>query len=150
MFSKKDKNPGNFWREYEEKTGEEVLARGLGRYVSGWDEFDQQGWKLIWGLLITTSGGLRFHHFAQQSWITVFAQISGSEAPKEKTFFIPKEKINGARHIKESKWWKKILTPSTPQIVVSYRDDEGNERQLFLEADSNGEGLAEKLNAFGN
>ena len=149
MFKKKENDPGSFWREYEQKTGETVLERSLGRYMSGWDEFDSQGWKNLWGLIIATSGGFRFHHFAQSSWITVLSQFSGAEGPKEKTFFIPKEKIRNVRHIEESKWWKKIFSPSPPQLILIYTDNTGNEGQLLLETDTHGESIAEKLNALG-
>ena len=150
MFKKKENDPASFWRDYEQKTGEIVLEKSLGRYISGWEEFDNKGWKHIWGLIIATSGGFRFHHFAQQSWITVLGQFSGADGPKEKTIFIPKEKIISAKHTAESVWWKKIFSPSPPRIILSYGGESGNEKQLILESDTNGESLAEKLGAFGD
>ena len=132
---KKEKESGVFWREYEEKTGEKVLARGLGQYISGWEEFDSRGWTSIWGLVIASSGGFRFHHFAQQSWFEALSQFTGREAPKEKTIFIPKEKIISARLDIESKWWKKIFNSRAPRLLIQYRDEAENERSLLLEAD---------------
>lgn len=137
MFRRTESNPDKFWQEYEEKTGEKVLARSLGKYISGWEEFDNNKWNSIWGLVIATSGGFRFHHFPQQSWLEIFTQFSGREAPKEKTIFIQKEKIISAVLIRESRWWKKIFNPASPQLLVDYRDEAGNERQLIMEADYN-------------
>ena len=135
MFRKTEKSPDKFWREYEEKTGEKVLARSLGRYMSGWEEFDSKGWSAIWGLIIATSGGFRFHHFPHQSWLEVLTQFSDREEPKEKTIFIQREKILSAMFIKESRWWKKILSPAPPRLLITYRDETENERQLILEVD---------------
>jgi len=136
MFFKKDEqSPENFWREYEEKTGEKVLSRGLGKYISGWEEFDEKKRAGIWGLLITTSGGFRFHHFPQNSLIDAFTRFAETEPPKERTIFIPKEKIVSSQFIKETRWWKKILSPSAPQLIILYTDEAGREKRLLFEAE---------------
>ena len=141
MSKEKPQNPDDFWREYEEKTGEKVLARSLGQLISGWKEFeDTTG---LWGLLIATTGGFRFHHFPQQSWLTAFSQ---REPPKEKTIFIPKEKIISAQLVSESKWWKKFLGSPSPRLLIHYQDEEGSDRQLILEANQIQGDLAEALN----
>jgi hypothetical protein len=57
--------------------------------VSGWAEFAEP----LWGLLIATSGGFRFHHFPHQSWLQT---LSGTAQPKEETLFIPRQAILGA------------------------------------------------------
>lgn len=124
MFLKKqEKTSGDFWREYEEKTGEKVLARSLGKYLSGWDEFDEKKWGGIWGLIITTSGGFRFHHFPQNSWIDALTKFAEKEQVKEKTIFIPKEKIVSTDVIKETKWWKRVFSNLPPRLVVRFLDD---------------------------
>ena len=124
MFLKKqEKSSENFWREYEEKTGEKVLARGFGKYLSGWDEFDENKWGGIWGLIITTSGGFRFHHFPQNSWIDGLTKFAEKEQIKEKTIFIPKEKIISTDVIKETKWWKRLFGSLPPRLVVRFLDD---------------------------
>ena len=128
-----EKNPDDFWREYEEKTGEKVLTRCLGQYVSGWEEFGNLTG--LWGLIIFTSGGFRFHHFPQQNWIEALTRAAGAEASKERTIFIPNENIISKQLIEESKWWKKI-SGSMPQILIHYRNRAGNERHLLLNADS--------------
>ena len=133
LTKKNDKSTEEFWREYEEKTGEKVLTRSLGKYISGWDEFDQKKWNGIWGLIITTSGGFRFHNFPQNSWIDAFTQFTAKEPPKERTIFIPQEKIVSSELIIEKKWWKKIFTPSPPYLVIIYLDDAGNEKKLIFE-----------------
>jgi len=147
LLKKSGKNPDDFWREYEEKIGEKVLARSLGQYMSGWEEFDSQKWTGIWGLIIATSGGFRFHHFPQIGWIDIFTRFGDHDLPKEKTFFVPKEKIVSATLIKETKWWKKILSSSSPQLIIHYRDDAGNERKLLLETGYASDDLPEKLTA---
>ena len=137
MFAKKpEKSPEDFWREYEEKTCEKVLSRGLGKYLSGWDEFDKKKQNNIWGLIITTSGGFRFHHFPQRSIFDALTTFAATETPKEKTIFIPQNKIIATDEFKETKWWKKIFSFSTPRIVIKYTDDDdGKEKQLVFEAE---------------
>jgi hypothetical protein len=142
---KKAGSPEDFWQEYEEKIGEKVLARGLGRYISGWEEFDSQGWNSLWGLIIASSGGFRFHHFPQKNWIESLSLFGNSREQKEKTIFIPKEKIISVNLIKESKWWKKIIASPPPMLTINYRDETETERQVLLEVDMNSNDLSEKL-----
>jgi len=138
MFLKKDeKTKDAFWQEYEEKTGEKVLTCGLGKYIRGWEEFDEKKWGGIWGLLITTSGGFRFHHFPQNSWIDAFTRFAEKETANEKTIFIPRERIASSQFIKETKWWKKILDPFVPKLVIRYTDEAGVEKRLLFEAEYN-------------
>ena len=134
-IKKEEKSIDEFWRDYEEKINEKVLTRALGKYISGWDEFDEKRWGGIWGLIITTTGGFRFHHFPQQSWIDNFTQFAGKDPIKEKTIFIPQDKIVQSEIIKETKWWKKIFTASQPLIVICYLDESGNEKRLVFEAE---------------
>ena len=151
MFRKNEKNPDTFWQEYEEQTGEKVISRSLGKYISGWEEFDSKRLSDLWGLIIATSGGFRFHHFPQQSWLLIFSQFSNRETPKEKTIFIRKEDLVSAQVFKESRWWKKLLAPKPPLLTVTYRDGAGNEKQLLLEVDyyngKNTPDLAETLSS---
>ena len=148
-LKKNTKNPEDFWRDYEEKTGEKVMARCLGQYVSGWEEFE--GTTGLWGLIIFTSGGFRFHHFPQHNWLESMIRSSSHEEPKEKTIFIPKEKIISARYIEEKSWWKKIFRANWPHLSIIYNshpdnsdmDNEGrnngetkNEKRLLFEAES--------------
>jgi len=148
MFFKKDEiSPETFWREYEEKTGEKVLARGLGKYISGWEEFDKKQYNGIWGLVISTSGGFRFHHFPQYTLpipgiapiLATFA-ASANDKPMEKTIFIPNEKIILQKIIKEEKWYKRLFSRSAPQLVINYRDETpddsgGKDKKLIFEAE---------------
>ena len=134
ILRKTEKSADDFWREYEEKTGEKVLAHGLGRYVSGWEEFDSSRWTSIWGLIIATSGGFRFHHFPQRSWVDSLIGGGGREEPKEKTIFIPKEKIISARLVVETRWWKKLFAPGPPQLFIDYHDGD-NTRCLLVEVE---------------
>jgi hypothetical protein len=137
LFIKKEEDPDSFWREYEEKTNEKVLARSLGRYISGWDEFDENRFSGIWGLVITTSGGFRFHHFSQMSWIDALTRFAAEKQPTEKTFFIPNEKIISTKLIKEKRWWKRIISAVPPQLIVLYTDEAGGEKRLLLEVEYN-------------
>jgi len=141
LLSKKpEKAADDFWREYEEKTGEKVLTRTLGRYISGWAEFDEKNWGGIWGLLITTTGGFRFHHFPQNSWIdafTRFTEFAGKEPPKEKTIFLAQEKIILTEKLIESKWWKRIFSHSPPLVIISYLNEIKIEKKLIFEAEYN-------------
>jgi hypothetical protein len=130
---KKDADPDEFWKEYEEKTGEKVLAKSLGRYVSGWTEYTEP----LWGLLIATSGGFRFHHFPHEGWLIALTRISsGGSPPREKTIFIPKENIKGVSLRTEPRWWKRFLFPSPPVICIRYGTLDGGETELLAEADA--------------
>jgi len=145
MFRRKsEKNPDEFWQEYEESINEKVLARGLGRYISGWEEFDSSNWGGIWGLIIAGSKSFRFHHFPQQSWLRAFSPDAGGQ--KEKTFFILYRDISLVKLTEEKKWWLKILRPDSPRLIINYRDGTGNSKQLLMEAGFGSEELAKKLN----
>jgi len=132
---KEEKSPNAFWQEYEEKTGEKVLSRGLGKYISGWNDFDEKKWGGLWGLIIKTSGGFRFHHFPQHTWIDAFTTFAKTDPPKEKTIFIPQENIISLDYLIEKKWWKKLFSPSPPQLVIKYTDETGQEKRLLFEAE---------------
>jgi hypothetical protein len=143
---KKERTPEEFWGDYENQIGEQVLARSLGRYLSGWDEFDRSGEGPLWGLLIVTGGGFRFHHFPQVSWLDALTRFnSGGESPREKTFFIPRHKIDSAELRIETSIWKRIFIPHPPLLAIHYRNEAGLERELLAEADSKAAGLAEQL-----
>ena len=133
LLKKPEKSSDVFWREHEEKTGEKVLSRGLGKYVSGWDDFDQKKWNGIWGLIITTSGGFRFHHFPQNSWMDALTRFAEKEQPKEKTIFIPSEKILSSELIQEQKGWKKIFSSFSPQFIIQYTDESEKEKTLLFQ-----------------
>jgi len=148
MMGKKKKSPEDFWREYEEKIGEKVLARSLGQYVSGWDEFDKTPGNPLWGLIMVTSGGFRFHHFPQTNWLTALAQIGpGGEAPKEKIIFIPGDSILSSVLHKESKWYKKIFSSVPPRLIIRYRSESGAEKDLLLYAEYHPDEVAEQLHS---
>jgi len=140
-----DKDPDDFWREYEEKTGEKIITRGLGQYVSGWDEFGDSGRNPLWGLIIATSGGFRFHHFPQNNWLSSLFG-SGGEAQKEKTIFIPREKIITASLHKETKWYMKLLSPGVPRLIIRYLNETGVEKDMLFYTEYKSEGIAEAIN----
>jgi hypothetical protein len=131
-----------FWRDYEEKCGEKVLAYNLGQYIKGWEPYREP----LWGLVILTEAGFRFHHFAHENWIGALSRLgSGGEAPKEKTIFIPLGDIVSAELHIEKRWWKKILSPGVPRLIIRYRTEGGGEAELVAETDSKAEPLGEKL-----
>ncbi|MDR2767934.1 MAG: hypothetical protein LBB82_06370 [Treponema sp.] len=143
MFGRKQEtNPDKFWTEYEAKIGEKVLARSLGRYVGGWKEYEEP----LWGLLIATSGGFRFHHFPHEGWLMALSRItSGGDPPQEKTVFIPRERLASVELKIEKRWWKKIFAPVTPTLIVRYFDLDGAERELFAETELNAKEVLRSL-----
>ena len=146
MIAKKEKPPHDFWREYEEKIGEKVLVRSLGQYISGWEEFGNAEKNPIWGLVIATSGGFRFHHFPQVNWLSALTSFGlGNEPPKEKTIFISGDAILSAVLYRETKWYKKIFSSSPPRLVIHYRNEAGTEKELLLIIEHQPDGLAEAL-----
>ncbi|MDR0876930.1 MAG: hypothetical protein LBN21_02670 [Treponema sp.] len=141
-----DKSPDDFWREYEQQIGEKVLARNMGQYLSGWEEFESDKTGPLWGLLIATDGGFRFHHFPQTNWMSAILRVgSGPASQQERTLFIPIGQIVSAEFIIEKKWWKKIFAPTQPQLVIRYRNVDGAEKELHAETESRGGELAEIL-----
>jgi hypothetical protein len=142
----KGKNPEQFWREYEASTGEKVLFYTLGKYLSGCDEFNGGPIDGLWGLLIATVGGFRFHHFPHEGWIQALSRIAtGGDAPSEKTIFIPAARIISADVHIEKKLWKRILMPSQPLLKLRYRDQNNEEKELLAETDRAAPALAEAL-----
>lgn len=145
-MAKKQKNPDNFWREYEAKTGEKILARTLGQYVSGWEEFDRLGGNPLWGLIIASSGGFRFHHFPQTNWFDALTRFGADDnPPQEKTIFIPAASLVSAVLHKETKWYKKWFFATPPRLVIRYRTEAGSEKELLLYAEHKPDGIAEAL-----
>ena len=131
----------NYWKDYETSIGEKVLAKSLGQYLRGWAEYAQP----LWGLVIATSGGFRFHHFPHEGWLMAISRATmGGEAPKEKAFFIPNDSINSIEMILENRWWKKILTPSNPALVIRCHIN-GGEREVVIETDKSARAVAEAL-----
>ncbi len=133
-----------FWKEYEEAHGEKVLAFNLGLYLKGCADIEYS----LWGLLIATDGGFRFHHFPQESWISALSRVTsggGGKGPKEVTLFIPAEKIISVECRIERNWLKKIFTASHPLFVLRYYSNDGREYELFAETDKGSVDVAEAL-----
>jgi hypothetical protein len=133
MGFRNTKDPAEFWQEYEAQIKEKVVAFVMGRYIRGRAGFDPP----LWGLLIVTSKGFRFHHFPHESWIDALSRTTlGGEIPKEKTFFIPKERLIGVELRIEKSWWKKILFPRQPLLIVRYISSEGLEIDFIAETET--------------
>ena len=147
MARQKEQSPEEFWRDYETQIGEKVLARTFGRYLSGWDDFERSGEAPLWGLLILTDRGFRFHHFPQVSWLDAFVRFRSGGTAEEKTFFIPREWINSAELRLEKSRWRRLFAPRPPLLALRYRNGEGQERELLAETGSKARTLAELLSA---
>jgi hypothetical protein len=131
-MARKSVSPDEFWADYEKKAGDKVLAFCLGQYISGWDEFERP----LWGLLIATEGGFRFHHFPHEGWLQALARIgTGGEGPKERVLFLPRDRILSAELRFEKKWWKRLLLSRPPLFVIRYRREDGAEAELAAESE---------------
>jgi hypothetical protein len=133
-----------FWKEYEEAHGETVQAFCLGLYLRGCAHIDYS----LWGLLIATDTGFRFHHFPQESWISALSRLTaggGGKGPKEKTIFIPREKIISVEYRIEQNWFKRIFTASQPLFVLRYYDEAGTKYELAAETDKGSLDVVESL-----
>jgi len=134
LFKSEVKEAQVFWQEFEESTGEKVLKRGMGKYISGWGEFDKMKERNISGLVIVTSGGFRFHYYPQRSWFDAITRYADSKQQKEIIVFIPQDRIISCDFIKEEKLWRKILLSAPPLLVIRFKDEAGSENQLVFEA----------------
>jgi hypothetical protein len=136
-------DPAEFWRDYEAKIGEKIVRYGLGRYLSGWDEFKSD----LWGLVIVTEGGFRFHHFPHEGWLGALTRVGGGggSTPTEKTLHIPKSSFISIELKKEKSLLKRILAPMMPTILVRYRKVDGNDGTLVFELDREPEAFAAAL-----
>ncbi|MDR3160229.1 MAG: hypothetical protein LBU28_01275 [Spirochaetaceae bacterium] len=133
MEKKNPDGPAQFWREYEERYGENVHAYVLGRYLSGWEEYEGP----LWGLLIATGGGFRFHHFPHESWLTALSRVArGDKGPEEKTIFIPRDRICSAELYREKSLLKRILLASPPLLILRYRKEAGEGETATLRAET--------------
>jgi hypothetical protein len=140
IFERKpEKSPEQFWDEYGARYGETVLSYGLGRYVSGWDEFSEP----LWGLLIATSGGFRFHHFPHQSWLQALVRPGSADTPEEKTLFIPRQDIAGVELLREENWLKKLIFSRPPLLRIRYSGNPGE--PLVFETDTRASALVGHL-----
>jgi hypothetical protein len=112
MFTKsKDKNPADWWQEYEKGIGEKVETSLLGQYLDGWPDFSAP----LWGLLMLTAETFRFHHFPHESWLQAISRTTtGGEAPSEKTFSVPRRDIASIKILRENSWWRRILFYTAP------------------------------------
>jgi hypothetical protein len=144
MAGNKNTDPEEFWEQYGAALGEKVLAYTLGEYLSGWAEYDPP----LWGILIATDRGFRFHHFPHEGWIQSLARhSSGADAPKEKTIFIPRDRILQAELRREKSLWKKIFAAPQPRFVLRYLDSAGAEAEFIAQTDLKASLIVERLQA---
>jgi len=143
IFSRqKQADPNEFWKNYEAQLGEKVLAFALGQYVSGWEEFAGP----LWGLLIATDGGFRFHHFPHEGWLQLLTRVSsGNEGPKEKTLFIPRDRILSVELYIEKSFLKRIISSSAPKLIIRYLDARGGEGEFVAETEKKAEEIVRQL-----
>jgi hypothetical protein len=143
MIGKDKQEKTDFWRDYEARYGEKVRSFTLGQYISGWDCYEQP----FWGLLIATDGGFRVHAFPHESWLEALGRLSsGREPSREKTIFIPRNRILSADLRREQSLWKKILFDRPPHLIIRYRNAAGAEQEFVAEADTKGPELLQALN----
>jgi hypothetical protein len=120
MTKKQEQYQMEFWTGYEKQYGEKVFSHVLGKYLSGWPDYEYP----LWGLLIATDRGLRFQHFPQEGWLQAQIRVSsGAESPREKTIFIPRERILSVELRLEKNWWEKIWFYHPPILAIQYRHD---------------------------
>ncbi|MDR3146259.1 MAG: hypothetical protein LBU21_08275, partial [Treponema sp.] len=74
---------------------------------------------------------------------------AGGEAPREKTIFIPADRIVSAELRTETSWLKKLLFPHPPVLVIRYRKitgpEDGPEAELIVETEYKTESLLPHL-----
>ncbi len=138
-------DPAVFWAEYEREIGEKVIAHALGRYLTGWDEFPVP----LWGLLIATDAGFRFHHFPHEGWIQAMSRLAGGggDSPVEKTLFLPASRIRAAEFRAEKSWLRNLVFARPPTLVLRYLREDGGEGRFIAESDKSAASVAVALAA---
>jgi hypothetical protein len=141
------KSVERFWEDYTARYGEQILANGLGRYLGGWAEFGEASASApLWGLIIATSGGFRFHHFPKNGWIQgLFRGGSGEDDEEEKTAFIPYDSIINVELLIEKSWWQRLFDATPPKLLIRYRSGDGSEARFLVETGIRGQEVAEAL-----
>lgn len=138
----KRKDPADFWREYAQRIGEPVSAYALGRYIRGWDALEPP----LWGLLIVSAGGFRFHHFPHENWLQAISRnAAGESAPTEKILFIPKDRLLGAELKIEKSWWKRLLVAQPPLLLIRCLTENRTETTLAAETEITAAAVAEHI-----
>jgi hypothetical protein len=139
---KKQQGPEEFWKEYEQKIGQKVLAYSLGQYLGGWDEYKSP----MWGLVIAAEGSFIFHHFPHEGWLQALSRTAtGGDGPRERVIVIPKDKLVDARVEKQTGWLRRLLLYKPPRLVVRYLKPDGSEGTLVTETDTRAEDVARAL-----
>jgi hypothetical protein len=142
MASKKNQSPEEFWREYEKQIDEKVLAFSLGQYISGWEGENNT----LWGLVIATSGGFRFHHFPNENWLFAAVRMTrGGEGPQEVAISIPKDKIAAVEIKEEKSFFKRLFFSRPPRLIIHYTNENGEEAEFIVEGSEKTREIAEKL-----
>ena len=136
-------DPKAFWAAYEKEIGEKVLGHSLGRYIEGWDEFPMP----LWGLLIATDAGFRFHHFPHEGWIQAMSRIAGGggDSPVERTLFLPASRILRVEFRVEKSWLRNLVFARPPTLALRYAREDGSEAYFFAEADKAARAVADAL-----
>jgi hypothetical protein len=100
----------------------------------------------LWGLLIVSTGGFRFHHFPHESWMDALSRIGcRRESPKEKIIFIPKDRLLSAEFKTERSWWKRLFSPSPPLLTIRCLTDGNVETVLTAETEIKALELADRI-----
>lgn len=136
-------DPALFWAAYEKEIGEKVLGHALGRYLAGWDEFRMP----LWGLLIATDAGFRFHHFPHEGWIQAMSRFAGGggDSPVEKTLFLPLSRIRSIELEIERSWLKRVFLARQPLLTVRYAREDGGDGYFLAEADKSALAITDAL-----
>jgi hypothetical protein len=102
----------------------------------------------MWGLVIATDGGFRFHHFPNEGWIDAMSRAAnGKDAPKEQTIFIPKDRLLSVEFHYEKSWWKRLFFNRQPMLNICYRNVDGAETELLAEVTKEAVSVAAALNS---
>ncbi len=79
-----------FWRNFENETGEKVLARSIGQVYRSPDKASG-----VWGLLVLTDKSFRFKHMPNDNWLlSLFRRVDRSAEPEKlEDVVIPRAEI---------------------------------------------------------
>jgi hypothetical protein len=116
---------GEYWKTFEEETGEKVEARSLGEW------YEAESGAGLWGLLILTDKSFRFKHVPSDNWMSsLFKRVEKSSKRKPVDIRIAREDLVSLVSPKRG-LFAKLVGPAFPHFSITGRVADGEKTYSF-------------------